>query len=145
MSNHAEEQAMELEAMESLFAPDDEFVKVSDTELLLHLRPCAAREGENHVGISLRVCYTDTYPDEAPDWKLEPLKGFDLSDDLTGKIRECITESIESSLGMAMVYTVASTVQELLKENNQRQLSMHEEMMLRQGGGPEEMMLRQGG
>merc|ERR1719291_251067 len=141
MSNHAEEQAMELEAMESLFAPDDEFVKVSDTELLLHLRPCAAGEGENHVGISLRVCYTDTYPDEAPDWKLEPLKGVDLS----GKIRECITESIESSLGMAMVYTVASTVQELLKENNQRQLSMHEEMMLRQGGGPEEMMLRQGG
>merc|ERR1711974_471142 len=46
-----------------------------------------------------------------------------------------------SSLGMAMIYTVAEACQDYLKENNVKELSMHEQMMQRmkkEGGGEEE-------
>merc|ERR1712050_774410 len=45
-----------------------------------------------------------------------------------------VREVIDSSLGMAMIYTVAESIQDFLKQHNQKELSMHEEMMKRQAG-----------
>lgn len=136
MTNHKEEQELELEALTSIFEEGKELEKLSDTEFLLKFKPFPQDEEENHVGVTLRIAYTDEYPDTAPDWEVQDVVGLGdpKLDELKGKIGEAINES----LGMAMVYTVAEMCQDWLKENNVKELSMHEQMMKRLGGDEEE-------
>eukprot|EP00928_Gymnodinium_smaydae_P027139 TRINITY_DN2107_c0_g3_i1.p1 TRINITY_DN2107_c0_g3~~TRINITY_DN2107_c0_g3_i1.p1 ORF type:complete len:257 (-),score=97.85 TRINITY_DN2107_c0_g3_i1:321-1091(-) len=140
MSNHKEEQELEVEALTAIFTEGKEFVRVSDSEFLLKLLPDSSEETVNHVRATLRIKYTDEYPDEAPDWSLEDMDS--LPDEKQGKLKEAIEEVVSSSLGMAMVYSMAEACQEYLKENNVKALSMHEEMMKRlgkdEGGGDDE-------
>lgn len=133
MTNYKEEQELELEALTSIFTEGAEFERISDTEFLLKLKPDPTGEEENHVGVTLRIAYTDDYPDTAPDWELKDEWGLD--DDKMKALKEKVEETIESSIGMAMVYTVAEACQDYLKENNVKSLSMHEQMMLRESGG----------
>lgn len=128
MSNYEEEQALEIEALTSIFEEGKEFERVSDREFKLNLLPNPAGEEENHVGVTLHVTYTPDYPESAPIWELEDVK---LPDEKAADLKAKIEETIESSLGMAMVYTVAETCQDFLKENNVKELSMHEQMMQR--------------
>merc|ERR1739845_312569 len=87
-------------------------------------------EQENHVGVTLHIMYTHQYPEVAPDWKLEDVKG--LSDENERALKTAVDEVVQSSLGMAMAYSMAEVCQDFLKENNVKALSMHEEMMRRQ-------------
>lgn len=135
MTNYKEEQELELEALESIF--DTQFEKISDTEFVLKFKPYPADEEENFVGVSLRIQYTDEYPDTAPEWELQDNVG--LSDPKFDELKSKVEESVQESLGMAMVYTVSEMCQDWLKDNNVKALSMHEEMMLRtKGDEPEE-------
>jgi len=127
--NYEEEQELEVEALTSIFEEGKEFIRVSPTEFKLKLLPNPAGEGENHVSVTLHVTYTSEYPEIAPDWELEDVK---LPDEKLEELKAKITETIESSLGMAMIYTVAEATQDYLKENNEKELSMHEQMMKRQ-------------
>eukprot|EP00931_Biecheleriopsis_adriatica_P123658 TRINITY_DN98719_c0_g1_i1.p1 TRINITY_DN98719_c0_g1~~TRINITY_DN98719_c0_g1_i1.p1 ORF type:complete len:255 (-),score=89.76 TRINITY_DN98719_c0_g1_i1:91-855(-) len=130
---HEEEQALEIEALQSIFEEGKEFTTISDKEFSLKLLPFPDEAEENHVGVTLHVTYTEDYPDSAPEWELEDIKG--LPEEKVKALKGKIEETIESSLGMSMIYQVAETCQDYLKENNQKELSMHEQMMLRQGGG----------
>ncbi|CAK9086078.1 unnamed protein product [Durusdinium trenchii] len=127
---HEEEQALEIEALQSIFEEGKEFTSISNKEFTIKLLPFPGGEEENHVQVTLHVTYTDAYPDEAPAWALEDVGG--LGDEKLELLRQRIEESIESSLGMAMIYSVAEACQDFLKENNQKELSMHEQMMLGQ-------------
>lgn len=135
----AEEQALEIEALQSLFEPGREFETISGTEFLLKLLPFPAGEEENHVRLTLRVSYTPDYPDSPPDWDFQDVK---LPDEKEKELRAMVEETINSSLGTVMIYSVAETCQDYLKANNKKALSMHEEMMLRMnkegGNGDEE-------
>lgn len=133
--NYAEEQELEIEALTSIFEEGKEFIRVSSTEFKLKLLPNPAGEGDNHVGVTLHITYTAEYPETAPDWELEDEK---LPNEKVAQLKETITETIESSLGMAMVYTMAEACQDFLKENNVKELTMHEEMLKRTGGGEDE-------
>jgi len=135
MTNFKEEQELELEALESIF--ENELEKISDTEFSLKFKPFPQDEEENFVGVTLRIAYTDEYPDVAPEWELQDV--WQISDPKIEELKSKVEESIQESLGMAMVYTIAEMCQDWLKENNVKALSMHEEMMLRNGGDePEE-------
>lgn len=130
MTNFKEEQELELEALTSIFEEGKEFGQISPTEFVLKLKPDPTDETENHVSLSIHITYTPEYPDTAPEWELQDIVGLpdEKQDDLKGKI----DEAIESSLGMAMVYTIAEMCQDFLKENNVKALSMHEEMLKRE-------------
>jgi len=128
MSN--EEQALEIEALQSIFEEGKELTIISETELSIKLVPFPAGEEENHVGVTLHIVYTADYPDGAPEWSLKDPK---LPDDKVPMLQAAVEEVVASSLGMAMVYSMAEACQEFLKENNQKVLSMHEEMLLRTG------------
>jgi len=132
MTNCKEEQDLELEALQSIFEEGKEFFKTSDTEFKLKLVPDPTGEQENHVGLTLHVTYTPDYPEAAPEWDFEDIKG--LSDEKEKALRGQVEETVSSSLGMAMVYSMAECCQEYLKENNVKALSMHEEMMQRMQG-----------
>lgn len=129
--NHQEEQEMEIEALTSIFEEGREFFTISPTEFRLKLLPCPAGEGDNHVEATLHVTYTAEYPEVAPDWELQDVK---LPDEKLPQLKAKIEETIDASLGMAMIYSVAEAMQDWLKENNIKPLSMHEEMMQRAGG-----------
>eukprot|EP00933_Yihiella_yeosuensis_P007015 TRINITY_DN111887_c0_g1_i1.p1 TRINITY_DN111887_c0_g1~~TRINITY_DN111887_c0_g1_i1.p1 ORF type:complete len:259 (+),score=99.59 TRINITY_DN111887_c0_g1_i1:59-835(+) len=129
-----EEQALEIEALQSLYEEGKEFELISNTEFKLKLVPDMTGEQENHVGVTLHVTYVPEYPEVAPEWELEDVK---LSDEKEKQLKEQIEETINSSLGMAMIYSVAEVIKDFLQANNQKQLSMHEEMMLRTKGEEE--------
>mmetsp|Transcript_6310 Transcript_6310/g.15719 ORF Transcript_6310/g.15719 Transcript_6310/m.15719 type:complete len:266 (-) Transcript_6310:111-908(-) len=131
MTNYKEEQELEIEALQSIFTEGKEFERISDTEFKLHLVPDPSGEEENHVKATLHIVYTDDYPDSPPDWKLEDVDS--LGDTKQEDLRAKVTEVVESSMGMAMVYSMAEACQDYLKENNVKALSMHEEMMQRLG------------
>jgi len=131
MTNYKEEQEMELEAMTSLFVEGEEFDRISDTEFTLKLKPYPQGEQENHVGVTMRIAYTAEYPDAAPDWELLDFIG--MPEDKQGVVKEKVEETVEASLGMSMVYMMAEAVQEYLRDNNVKELSMHEEMLKRAG------------
>jgi len=124
---HKEDQELELEALEAIF--ENELEKISDTEFKLKFKPFPQDEEENFVGASLKITYTDDYPDSAPDWDLEDIVG--LPDEKIEDLKSKVEEAIESSLGAAMVYNLAETMMDWLKDNNVKSLSMHEEMMKR--------------
>jgi len=134
MTNYKEEQELELEALESIFEEGKELEKISPTEFLLKFKPFPQDEEENHVGVMLKIEYTDEYPETAPEWELTELWENAISDEKLADLKGKVEEAIESSLGMAMVYTIAEMLQDWLKENNVKALSMHEEMMKRLGG-----------
>mmetsp|Transcript_41640 Transcript_41640/g.109924 ORF Transcript_41640/g.109924 Transcript_41640/m.109924 type:complete len:261 (-) Transcript_41640:72-854(-) len=129
MSANEEEQALEIEALQSIFEEGKEFVSISPTEFLLKLIPFPAGEEENHVGVTLHVTYTPEYPESPPEWEFQDVK---LSDQKADALKEMVEEIVSSSLGTVMVYSMAEACQDYLKENNQKSLSMHEEMMKRQ-------------
>mmetsp|Transcript_56968 Transcript_56968/g.128537 ORF Transcript_56968/g.128537 Transcript_56968/m.128537 type:complete len:265 (-) Transcript_56968:85-879(-) len=134
MTNFKEEQELEIEALTSIFEEGKEFEKISDTEFLLKLVPHPAGEEENHVGVNLHITYTPEYPESAPDWAVEKVKG--LPEEKEAALKNLIEETIGSFLGMAMIYQLAEACQDYLKANNQKALSMHEEMMQRLAGEP---------
>jgi len=134
MTNYKEEQELELEALESIFEEGKELEKISPTEFLLKFKPFPQDEEENFVGVILRIAYTDEYPETAPEWELKEMWQDAISDQKLEELKGKVEEAIETSLGMAMVYTIAEMLQDWLKENNIKALSMHEEMMKRIGG-----------
>jgi len=132
MSQYAEDQENEIEALTSMFEEGKEFERISATEYKLILVPHPTGEEENHVGVTFHVTYTPEYPDIAPEWDLEDIKG--LPDEKVGTLKETIEESINENLGMVMIYTVCDAIKDYLLENNVKELSMHEQMMQRLKG-----------
>jgi len=132
MSQYEEDQENEIEALMSMFEEGKEFERISRAEYKLILVPHPTGEEENHVGVTFHVTYTPEYPDTAPEWDLEDIKG--LPDEKVNALKEKIEESINEGLGMVMIYTVCDVIKDYLLENNVKELSMHEQMMQRLKG-----------
>lgn len=118
-----EEQLEEREVLESIFP--DEITWISDTEFRISITldlpkdtnaPDDEDEGEAPV-IILIVRYTEDYPDRVPVLDLQPLpnapphKYFSVAAD-KDQINTALEATVEENLGMAMVYSLVSTVKE---------------------------------
>ncbi|KAF0032146.1 hypothetical protein F2P81_016701 [Scophthalmus maximus] len=91
MTDYAEEQRNELEAIESIYP--DSFTDVEAT---------------------LKFTYVERYPDEPPLWEIyaqENLEDGDVSEVLT-----LLQQQAEENLGMVMIFTLVTAVQEKLNE-----------------------------
>jgi hypothetical protein len=126
MSNN-EDQAMELEALESLFPK--ELKKVSDTEFsLVNLVPYSDNSQVNHVSVDITFSFPASYPsDDSVTWRLAKTSGCIATDssrleDLESTIRAVCDEN----LGCSCVYQIAERVQEWLRENNEEEKSLHD-------------------
>ncbi|KAF8323188.1 RWD-domain-containing protein [Clavulina sp. PMI_390] len=91
--------AEEYEVLESIFP--EELTKVGDHDLEL-------------LSVLLRVHYPPEYPDAIPDLVLTPVVG-ELSTEENDTLMDSMKTSGEESLGMAMVFTLVSTLQESLR------------------------------
>uniref|UniRef100_A0A3Q3W9D2 RWD domain-containing protein n=1 Tax=Mola mola TaxID=94237 RepID=A0A3Q3W9D2_MOLML len=92
MTDYAEEQRNELEAIESIYP--DSFTGLNFT--------------------TIKFTYVEKYPDESPLWEIqsqENLEDPDVEDILT-----LLQQQAEENLGMVMIFTLVTAVQEKLNE-----------------------------
>ena len=101
MTDYAEEQSMEVEALEAIYGED--FVSEGEGRGRVELVPIPG-EGEdvNHVSLTLRFTFPETYPDVAPALDLSSAKG--LKEDALASLRGKLLEETEESLGMPMIF-----------------------------------------
>lgn len=136
-SNHAEEQSMELEALEAIYADAFSMTSEKPLEWRIHLEPTEGGAGEvNHVGINFICRIPEQYPDEAPDVDVEVAKG--LTPKQCEELVLLARTQAQENVGMAMGYTIAECLKEWLADNNVPSAvdgSMHGEMLRRMAEG----------
>jgi len=135
-----EEQVEEREVLDSIFP--DEITDISDTEyrisISLDVQNDAGDESEPPTML-LQIRYPDAYPDEAPILDLSAPPNapthayFDVSSD-RGRLLQSLTETIEENLGMAMIFTLVSTLkdsaEQLIAERQAEERDAHEQKVL---------------
>ncbi|KDN42081.1 RWD-domain-containing protein [Tilletiaria anomala UBC 951] len=133
MSTFEEVTTEELEALESIYV--DELEKISEDELRIRIdseddisaAPSNATNGdeepegrEEAFRLYLNVKYTPGYPDEVPNLKLESA-GDTIDEQAREEMLKDLKAVAEESLGMAMVFTLASHMRESLTDWIHRQ------------------------
>lgn len=121
MCDYEEDQAMEIEALESIYP--DSFKVIS--EKCFKLCICSEEDKEvEQILVDLVFTYTPSYPDEAPVYEVRGAGNADdeegeepeLDEDLRTKICARIEEEINENLGTVMVYNIVAAVQELVDD-----------------------------
>ena len=110
--DYEEEQVTEIEALESIYY--DSFTVLSKQphsfELLI-TGEADDDDDENRLSVKLQFTFTPKYPEEAPTFEILECTNIENEEE---KIVELINEEIQNNLGMAMVFTISSAVQEYL-------------------------------
>jgi hypothetical protein len=129
MSN-IEEQAMELEALESLFPT--ELQRKSETEFsLVGLVPFSDNSEVNHVSVDLFFSYPPGYPSEqSVDVSITKSSGCIATDSSRLEdLESTIQITCQENIGCSVVYQIAERVQEWLRENNEEEKSLHDMLL----------------
>lgn len=113
MTDYGEEQRNELEAIESIYP--DSFTVLSENPVSFTITVTSdARENDETVETTLKFTYVDKYPDEPPLYEIlsqENLEDADVED-----ILSLLQQQAEENLGMVMIFTLVTAVQEKLNE-----------------------------
>ncbi|OBT76511.1 hypothetical protein VF21_05405 [Pseudogymnoascus sp. 05NY08] len=117
-----EDQVEEREVLDSIFP--DEITDISETSytisILLDVTNEAGNESEPPT-IVLKIEYPENYPDEAPLVELcapddvVAHELFDIEEDRE-RLIDALNDSIEENMGMAMVFTLVSTVKDAAEQ-----------------------------
>ncbi|KAF4122475.1 RWD protein [Geosmithia morbida] len=134
-----EEQVEEREVLESIFP--DEITDISETEfkvtVILDVPDVA--EQEDQPRFSLNVKYPDEYPDVAPHLEMHavpdspPHPNFNVAEDRE-RLLGALGETIQENIGMAMIFTIISTLKEaaeqLIQDRKDAAEAAHEQEVL---------------
>eukprot|EP00485_Elphidium_margaritaceum_P007540 CAMPEP_0202692884 /NCGR_PEP_ID=MMETSP1385-20130828/7153_1 /ASSEMBLY_ACC=CAM_ASM_000861 /TAXON_ID=933848 /ORGANISM="Elphidium margaritaceum" /LENGTH=302 /DNA_ID=CAMNT_0049348487 /DNA_START=26 /DNA_END=934 /DNA_ORIENTATION=+ len=128
MTDHEQEQIDELESLECLYPnafsrdPDAPNKKFS-----IDIVPHQDSDEPNHVAIKLFVTYTDQYPDESAQFRVEIVKG--LKDKHCKELTNLIAQISDDNLCSPMMFTICTEVQEwLVHRNVPCDTSLHDQM-----------------
>eukprot|EP00052_Salpingoeca_macrocollata_P017733 m.145096 g.145096 ORF g.145096 m.145096 type:complete len:231 (+) comp20483_c2_seq5:920-1612(+) len=119
MTDHAQDQADELEALESIFA--DEFTLKNPGETpasFFVVIPVDTEPGEDPVHTELHITYTESYPEDVPVIKLENSEG--LEEETEAELMEHIQAQAQENIGTAMVFTLHAAAKEWIETRLQR-------------------------
>ncbi|GAB1608714.1 RWD domain-containing protein 1-like [Argonauta hians] len=117
MTNHKEEQRDEIEALEAIYPTE---IKVLETEpnyvfsIELASQECDDEESEDYLKITIQFTLDSDYPDSVP--VMEVVDCLNLDDIKITGILEDMNELAQETLGMVMVFTIVSAVQEKLND-----------------------------
>ncbi len=91
------------------------------------------------MSLTLHVQYTPQYPAEPPLLSYVHLRGG-IDAHVLKKIEAGVKATISENEGTAMIYMVVERIQEILRDHNDPEMSMHDLMVRRQmkEGGEEE-------
>uniref|UniRef100_A0A8C9RNL6 RWD domain-containing protein 1 n=1 Tax=Scleropages formosus TaxID=113540 RepID=A0A8C9RNL6_SCLFO len=109
MTDYGEEQRNELEAIESIY-PDSSNVARTFTITVTS----DAGENEDTIEVTLKFIYVEKYPDEPPLYEIVSQDNLEDSD--VEGILTLLQQQAEENLGMVMVFTLVTAVQERLNE-----------------------------
>ncbi|XP_032635429.1 RWD domain-containing protein 1 [Chelonoidis abingdonii] len=113
MTDYSEEQRNEREALESIYP--DSFTVLSENPTSFTITVTSeAGENDETVQATLKFTYGEKYPDETPLYEIfsqENLEDNDVTD-----ILSLLAQQAEENLGMVMIFTLVSAVQEKLNE-----------------------------
>uniref|UniRef100_A0A2D4MCS6 RWD domain-containing protein 1 n=1 Tax=Micrurus spixii TaxID=129469 RepID=A0A2D4MCS6_9SAUR len=113
MTDYGEEQRNELEALEAIYP--DSFTVLSENPTSFTITVTSeAGENDETVQTTLKFTYSEKYPDEVPLYELlahENLENNDIAD-----LLKLLQEQAEENLGIVMIFTLVSAVQERLNE-----------------------------
>ncbi|KAI9313730.1 ubiquitin-conjugating enzyme/RWD-like protein [Dichotomocladium elegans] len=112
MTDYVEEQQNELEALQSIYP--EEFQEIGENEFSIAIFPDEL-DNDNPCSLALRVKYTPQYPDELPEFDIEVTNGRLLGDQKQ-QIMSALQTAAEESIGMVMVFTLASLAKEELNQ-----------------------------
>ncbi|XP_032071197.1 RWD domain-containing protein 1 [Thamnophis elegans] len=115
MTDYGEEQRNELEALEAIYRTPHRFTVLSENPTSFTITVTSeAGENDETVQTTLKFTYSEKYPDEVPLYELlahENLENNDIAD-----LLKLLQEQSEENLGMVMIFTLVSAVQERLNE-----------------------------
>lgn len=113
MTDYGDEQRNELEAIESIYP--DSFTVLSEGPTSFTITVTSdAGENEETVEVTLKFTYVENYPDEPPLWEIFSQENLEDSD--TEDILTLLKQQAEENLGMVMIFTLVTAVQEKLNE-----------------------------
>ncbi|KAM9798380.1 RWD domain-containing protein 1 [Neosynchiropus ocellatus] len=113
MTDYAEEQRNELEAIESIYP--DSFTVLSDEPISFTITVTSdAGENGETVETTLKFTYVEKYPDEPPLWEIHSQENLENND--VDVILSLLQQQAEENLGMVMIFTLVTAVQEKLNE-----------------------------
>ncbi|XP_016363364.1 RWD domain-containing protein 1-like [Sinocyclocheilus anshuiensis] len=128
MTDYGEEQRNELEAIESIYP--DSFTVLSEEPTSFTITVTSdAGENEETVEVTLKFTYAEKYPDEPPLWEIFSQENLEDSD--TEDILTLLKQQAEENLGMVMIFTLVTAVQEKLNEIIDQIKNRREEEKLR--------------
>lgn len=138
MTDHAEEQEMEAEALTAIFDSHFEICSSSQPcQWSISLYPETGDPSEldelNHVACKLLATIPIDYPESLPELSVEIVKG--LADEHVTLLEDLAREEAEANHGVPSIFAVAERLKEWLLENNVKGLddiSMHAQMMRKQ-------------
>ncbi|KAK1337967.1 LOW QUALITY PROTEIN: hypothetical protein QTO34_001071 [Cnephaeus nilssonii] len=112
-TNYGEEQRNELEALESIYP--DSFTVLSENPPSFTITVTSeAGENDETVQTTLKFTYSEKYPDEAPLYEI--FSQENLEDNDVTSILKLLALQAEENLGMVMIFTLVTAVQEKLNE-----------------------------
>lgn len=118
MTDYKEEQINEIEALESIY-PDE--IQVAETEPYHSFLVSVVSDeqyNEDPVSVMLGFTYTKTYPDEAPVMEIQSYENIEETH--VEELLELMKQQVEENIGMVMIFTLVSAVQEQLHVIAQR-------------------------
>ncbi|XP_041044035.1 RWD domain-containing protein 1 isoform X1 [Carcharodon carcharias] len=113
MTDYIEEQHNELEALESIY-PDSFTVVLENPTSFTITVTSDTGENEETVEATIQFTYVEQYPDDPPSFEIigqENLQKSDVADIIT-----LLNEQIQENIGMVMIFTLVTAVQEKLNE-----------------------------
>ncbi|KAJ3026439.1 UNVERIFIED_CONTAM: RWD domain-containing protein 1 [Siphonaria sp. JEL0065] len=126
MTDYAEEQLHELEALKSIFF--DEFsepdVPTTPASFSLHIKLDDYYGPQPEPEYTLKVTYTPEYPDTLPILQITNAVSLDAEE--IDKLSGLLIENAESQLGMAMIFGVHAWAQESLETHVRERIEREE-------------------
>ncbi|XP_055491766.1 RWD domain-containing protein 1 [Leucoraja erinacea] len=113
MTDHGEEQRNELEALESIYP--DSFTVVLENPASFTIRVTSETgENEETVESTLQFTYVEKYPDDPPKFEIAAHENLQTSD--IADIMSLLNDQAQENIGMVMIFTLVTAVQEKLNE-----------------------------
>uniref|UniRef100_A0A452G1W9 RWD domain-containing protein 1 n=1 Tax=Capra hircus TaxID=9925 RepID=A0A452G1W9_CAPHI len=123
MTDYGKEQRNELEALEAIYP--DSFTVLSENPPNFTITVTSeAGENDETVQTTLKFTYSEKYPDEAPLYEI--FTQLNLEDNNVADILKLLALQAEENLGMVMIFTLVTAVQEKLNEIKQKEKEAEE-------------------
>ncbi|KJE93688.1 hypothetical protein CAOG_04442 [Capsaspora owczarzaki ATCC 30864] len=108
--NYDEEQAMEVEALMSIYPEEYQEIEQSPRQFELRINATPSTEPDMIITIVFNCTFTPKYPEELPNFELTVEEGLEEED--VEQLKAVVQEQALANIGTPMIFTIASAAKE---------------------------------